>query len=383
MMRQHEKDKIFRFFIRLAYGMICVLIPLVVAHVFISGNAEGFLQTVMAVFYYAEEAPQENRSEKTVAEASTEVVNDVISQEQTVERFEQTLHEKTQSRYRTPQDVTDMQADYLAVFADTETDGTVVEDDFSRSGATDWAQNAAVRNATATKSPDFEKLLSDGMQLEPFDAAEPLVLIYHTHTSESYLLADNGVFWDSFETHSQMEDRNIVRIGEEIADVLASAGISVIHDKTVYDTQYNGAYARSREGILALLEQYPSVQIVLDVHRDAFYYSDTSRGKPVAEIDGKKAAQIMIISGAEEGQITDFPDWEFNLRFALELQNTASEMFEGLMRPIYFCQRKYNMDVMKNSLLLEIGSDANTLDEALYAAHLCGQVLSEMISKHK
>ena len=91
----------------------------------------------------------------------------------------------------------------------------------------------------------------------------------------------------------------------------------------------------------------------------------------------------MIISGAEEGQITDFPDWEYNLRFALELQNTASTLYDGLMRPIYFCQRKYNMDIMKNALLLEIGSDANTLDEALYAANLCAQAMVKMIEKHK
>lgn len=380
-MRQQDSDNRLRFIFGFIYTMTCVFVLFGVVFLFVSGKANHIGQSLF--FTVSEPVRTTDETEKAEMQASEAVLTDVLSDEQLVDSFSQNEQTRKPLQYVTPRDVTAMQADYLAVFADKETDGKVLEDDFSRSGVTDWAQNAAVRNATASKSPDFEQLLSEGMQLEKFNESEPLVLIYHTHTSESYLLADNGVFWNAYQTHSQEEDRNMVRIGEEIADVLESAGIRTVHDKTVYDTQYNGAYARSREGIIELLEQYPSVQIVLDVHRDAFYYSDTSRGKPVAEINGKKAAQIMIISGAEEGQITDFPDWEYNLRFALELQNTASTLYDGLMRPIYFCQRKYNMDIIKNALLLEIGSDANTLDEALYAANLCAQAMVKMIEKHK
>lgn len=291
--------------------------------------------------------------------------------------------EAVSSFYETPSDVAQMEAEYLAVFAAQEEDGAVIADDFSTAGATDFVHNTAIRNATASQQPDFENLLSLGADLQINQTDESLVLIYHTHTSESYLLSDNGGFWSSYETRSEAQDRNMIRVGAEMKSVLESAGIGVIHDTTVYDTQYNGAYARSREGIEKILAENPSVQIVLDVHRDAFYYSDTSRGKPVTEIDGKNAAQVMIIAGAQEGQITHFPDWEYNLRFALELQNTASGMFEGLMRPLYFCQRKYNMDIAKNALLLEIGTDANTLDEALYAAHLCAKALVQVIENHK
>ncbi len=287
------------------------------------------------------------------------------------------------SVYETPSDIAQMEAEYLAVFAQQNADGDVLSDDFSTAGATDYVRNAVIRNATAFQQPDYENMLSLGADLSVENTNAPLVLIYHTHTSESYLLSDNGGFWSSFETRSTEADRNMIRVGAEMKAVLEAAGIGVIHDTTVYDTQYNGAYARSREGIEKILEENPSIQIVLDVHRDAFYYSDTSRGKPVVEIDGRKAAQVMIISGAEEGQITDFPDWEYNLRFALELQDTASGLYEGLMRPLYFCQRKYNMDICKNALLLEIGTDANTLDEALYAAHLCAKALAEVIENHK
>ena len=308
-------------------------------------------------------------------------VTEIVADENTVESFDSASVQA--ESYQTPADVARMEAQYLAVFADQSEDGDVLEDDFSASGTTDRVQNAAIRNATATKCPDFEALLMLGADLHVPRSNEPLVLIYHTHTSESYLLSDNGSFWNAYDTHTDEADRNMIRIGDAMKTVLENAGIGVIHDTSVYDADYNGAYARSRDGIEKILAENPSVQIVLDVHRDAFYYSDTERGKPVTVIDGRKAAQAMIISGAEEGQIADFSDWEYNLRFALELQNTASEMYETLMRPLYFCQRKYNMDICKNALLLEIGTDANTLDEALYSATLCANALVKVIENHK
>ena len=171
----------------------------------------------------------------------------------------------------------------------------------------------------------------------------------------------------------------MVRVGDELCRVLRENGIGVIHDTNVYDENYNGAYARSRVTVLDILAKNPTIRVVLDVHRDAIYYSDTKRSKPTAVINGEKAAQIMIITGAEEGQITDFPDWEENLKFALALQKTAQDKYEGLMRPIYFCQRKYNMDTALCSLLLEIGTDANTLEEACRSARMIGQALAENI----
>ncbi len=90
----------------------------------------------------------------------------------------------------------------------------------------------------------------------------------------------------------------------------------------------------------------------------------------------------MIITGVEEGPVTDFPNWEQNLRFALALQQTSQDLHEGLMKPVYFCRRRYNMDVTPCSLLLEFGSDGNTLAEAVYAGTLFGEALSQFIEDH-
>ena len=276
-------------------------------------------------------------------------------------------------------DIKALQNEYLAAYAGKEPQGKVSEEFFQTKGATDILGSVAVKNATASQKPDFAALLEEGAPLEKADYSAPTVLIFHTHTTESYLMADNGVFYDGYQTRSTEPGRNMVRVGDEICAVLEKNGIGVIHDTQIYDSAYDGAYARSRKTVLEYLEKYPTIQIVLDVHRDAIYYSDTLHCKPTAVINGAKAAQVMIITGAEEGQISDFPDWEENLKFALALQKTAQDKYEGLMRPIYFCQRKYNMDTAKCSLLLEIGSDANTLEEACRSAGMIGETLVKLI----
>ncbi|MBQ9946690.1 MAG: stage II sporulation protein P [Clostridia bacterium] len=288
----------------------------------------------------------------------------------------------TPSEYITPQDIKDYEQEYLSAFSSLSPKGKVSEVFFRTSGSTDKAGDIYIKNATATKKPDFEGLLSEGPELYIKDASEPVVLIFHTHTTESYLLSDNGVFYEDFDTRSTDSSKNMLRIGDEICKVLKENNIGYIHDENTYDESYEGAYARSRVTVEEYLRKYPSIKIVLDVHRDAIYYSDTSHCKPTAEINGKKAAQIMIITGAEEGYITDFPNWEKNLRFALCFQQTAEEKYPGLMKPIYFCQRKYNMDTSPCSVLLEVGTDANTLDEAMYSGYLTGNILSDIIKEY-
>ncbi|MBO7320044.1 MAG: stage II sporulation protein P, partial [Clostridia bacterium] len=113
--------------------------------------------------------------------------------------------------------------------------------------------------------------------------------------------------------------------------------------------------------------------------------SDGSKIKPTATINGKKAAQIMIISGCQEegNPIENFPDWRYNLTFAVHLQNQLEEMYQGITRPLYFCPRKYNMNVSHCSLLVEVGSDANTLEEAVYTGRCLGSALGEIMKEYE
>lgn len=260
-------------------------------------------------------------------------------------------------------------------------DGSIKQFFYGRENATTAFKNVYVRNTTATKSLNIEKVLNEKLDLK-IEKAKPAVLIFHTHTTEGYEILDRGWYAQNYITRSREERRNVVRVGTEIEKQLTAAGYTVIHDKTIHDTKYSGAYDRSRATVRKYLDKYPNIQIVLDIHRDAIHQDNGIKVKPTAVIYGKKAAQIMIITGAQEKSIKNYPNWESNLRFALKLQKKAEDMYPGLMRPVFFCTRKYNMDMTKCSLLLEMGSDVNTLDEAAYSGRLIGSSLAALMKDY-
>lgn len=261
-------------------------------------------------------------------------------------------------------------------------DGTVIEGDFSKKQATDSFENVFLRNITADTEIDIESILSERFSLPVKNYKEPLVLIYHTHSTESYYPLDNGTFSSEYPTRNDSKKANMIRIGEEICTILEANGILSVHDKKIHDKTYTGAYDNSREEITKILEKYPSIIITLDIHRDAIYYDNLTRVKPTIEINGKKAAQLMIIAGAEGGNVSSFPDWQTNLQFALNLQNYANSEHNGLMKPVFFCNRKYNMDITPYSLLIEMGTDVNTIEEVIYSARLLTSSLTKLIREN-
>ena len=285
---------------------------------------------------------------------------------------------KNSDEFVTPDDVLKMREEYNKNYPASKKSGKITEMYYSSKNANVKYENVSVKNTTSFDL-DIEDELNKKATLEIKDKSEPSVLIFHTHTTESYEMADNGWYATDYATRSKNADRNMIRIGDEIQKQLENAGFTVIHDTTVHDLKYNGAYSRSRETVEKILEENPTIQVVLDVHRDAIYQQDGTRVKPVCEIDSKKCAQVMIITGCEDGDVEDFPDWEKNLVFALHLQDEAQTQYEGLMRPVMFCNRKYNMDLTPCSLLLEFGSDSNTLEEAMYSGFLLGKSLASML----
>lgn len=206
----------------------------------------------------------------------------------------------------------------------------------------------------------------------------PMVLIYHTHTTESYMLEKTGRYDDSFSFRTTEPDKNMVKIGDRIAEQLAARGIGAVHAREIHDYPvWGGSYRNSAETIRQMLAEYPGICIALDIHRDAISDGKTVIA-PVAEINGKQAAQIMIISGCDDGTM-NMPDYRRNFHFASRLQQTAESMFPGFTRPILFDYRKYNQDLTAGSLLIEVGSQGNTLEEAGYAGELIGRALAETI----
>lgn len=237
-------------------------------------------------------------------------------------------------------------------------------------------------NNKTDETIDIKSLLNTKPTFGEITKGEPYILIYHTHSTEGYELLDKGWYSDEYNSRTEDTAKNMIRVGDELALALEEAGFTVIHDRNIYDKSYNGAYDRSRVVVEEYLEKYPSIVLTLDVHRDAIHYDDGTKCKPTATINGKKAAQVMIITGCEGDGVTNFERWKENLIFSVHLQNQVEESYEGLMRPIFFCNRKYNMNVTPCSLLLEFGTDANTLEEAVYSARLIGDSLGELLNKN-
>ena len=239
-----------------------------------------------------------------------------------------------------------------------------------------------VKNTSSTDI-DIEEELEGELGFELEDTDEPQVLIYHTHTCESYLTYDTGYFYESFFPRTIDCAENVCAVGEEIAKQLNSRGIVTIHDTTLHDyPSYSGSYDRSLETINAYLEKYPSIKIVLDIHRDGIG-TDTEKHKPVFTADGRKGAQVMILSGYNYDGSEEFAGWEYNLRFALKLQQKASQLYPDMMRPVNFSDFMYNMNVNTGSLLIEVGAEANTLEEARYSGCLLGKALCEMLIEER
>ena len=168
------------------------------------------------------------------------------------------------------------------------------------------------------------------------------------------------------------------------------SGVSIdeIHDITRIDRWFLARLqnlvdyeASIRETVRQILQQYPSIRVVLDIHRDAIQ-KDNTLIQPVVEINGKESAQVMIISGCDDGTM-NMPNYMQNYHFACRLQENMEGMYAGLTRPILFDYRHYNQDLTTGSLLLEIGTHGNTLEQAQYAGELVGKALAQTLLKLK
>ena len=197
----------------------------------------------------------------------------------------------------------------------------------------------------------------------------PKILILHSHGSEAYSQTDGNTYEESDPYRTTDCGRNVVRVGEEMATVFRAHGIRVIHDTNLYDyPSYSGAYDRSRAAVEQWLKEYPSISIVLDVHRDALGDSAGQVYKLVSREAGEKVAQIMLVVGTEGSG--PHPGWKNNLAFAALLQKGVVRGYADLARPIVLRSSRYNQDLLPGSLLVEVGGHGNSLTEAIAGARL-------------
>ena len=231
------------------------------------------------------------------------------------------------------------------------------------SNSTDFAINPA---DYLTHSPAFMK--------EDFS-----VLIVHTHTTESYTPSEKYNYNPTDTDRTMDKNFNMAKVGEEIEKVLTSQGIKVYHDTTINDyPSYNGSYNKSGLSIQNYIKNDPSIKIVLDVHRDAIVGKDGEKVKYSTEIDGKSAAKIMFVVGSNLSGLSH-DNWQENMRFASQLQKHILSLYPSLCRPINFRNQRFNQQLAPGGIIVEVGSNANTLDEAIWGARCFAIGLSDFI----
>ena len=198
----------------------------------------------------------------------------------------------------------------------------------------------------------------------------PQILIVHTHGSEAYSQTDGDVYEESDPYRTTDCTHNVVKVGEEMATVFRAHGFQVLHDTTLYDyPAYNGAYERSKAAVEQWLAEYPTIQVVLDVHRDALVGNNGEVYKLVSTEAGQKVAQVMLVVGTDDGG-ANHPNWKNNLAFAVELQKELVRGYSSLARPIVLRSSSYNQQLRPGYLLVEVGGHGNTLTEAIDGARM-------------
>jgi len=204
------------------------------------------------------------------------------------------------------------------------------------------------------------------------------VIIYHTHTTETYTKAAGDTYEESGEFRTLDKNYNVVKVGSRIKDLLEKRGIVAYHEQEVYDyPSYNLSYSKAGKAISALTKKYKNADIVLDVHRDALG-SKNEVYRPIVNIAGNDVAQILLVVGSNQGGLSH-SNWRENLKFALKIQQIANQKYPGLCRYVILRKERFNQHVAPGAIIVEMGATGNTMDEVLRSADLFTDVLSEVI----
>ena len=224
-----------------------------------------------------------------------------------------------------------------------------------------------IRNQTSV-------MLTEDMLVPNIDFDTSNVIIFHTHTSESYTPSENYNYVASGNYRTLDTNANVVGVGNELTKLLQNKGINVSHDTTFHDyPEYNGAYTRSLKTVKQQL-QSTKADLVIDLHRDAI--GDSNYG-PSVMIGNEKVAQLMFVMGSNEGGL-DHPNWIQNLKIAIKIQEKANEMYPGLFKPILLSKYRYNEHVAKGACIIEVGATGNTMEECLGSMKYLAEVISEL-----
>lgn len=231
-------------------------------------------------------------------------------------------------------------------------------------------------NGVSIKNGTNYSLTEDILNPNNIDINKNDVMIFHTHTCESYTPTENYTYEESGTFRTTDLNFSVSRVGDALSDQLLSYGFNVTHDKTYHDyPAYSGSYGRSQATVENLLVSHPGTDIIIDLHRDAI--TDTSYA-PSVIIGDETVAQLMFVIGTDGGGL-EHPNWQQNLKFAVKVQEKANQLYPGLFRPILLRNSRYNQQLGKAACIIEVGATGNTLEQAMGSMKYLSKILDEVL----
>lgn len=229
-------------------------------------------------------------------------------------------------------------------------------------------------NYSANRTPDIESLLAQPLDWD-LAADEPTVLIIHSHGTEAYLPGDGYTYTEEGGEYRTLDDQcNMLSLGEELARLLNEAGIITVQDRSYYDyPDYLTSYDNARIGLQEQLNRYPTVKLVIDLHRDSAQRTDGSQWATETIINGEKSAQVMLVMGTDS--YYTHPNWEQNLSVALKLQAIMEKTHGSSTRPLDLRKQRFNQDLSVGAVIAEIGAAGNTYREAQNAVSVLAEAI--------
>lgn len=225
------------------------------------------------------------------------------------------------------------------------------------------------------------KFSTEAQQQYTVNGQGPQILIYHTHTREAYFEADESIY-NAGEYQTTDQSHSLVAVGEALKEALETYGFTVIHDTTDHVPPRQGtAYVRSLQTMLAYKQQYPTLRVFIDLHRDAYgngYPPPEAGQKDFVTVDGQECARVMCVVGTGESY-DERPDYESNFKLAQAMTDELEDICDRFTRPVRVKSNRYNQHVSDMCLLIEVGHNANTLQQAENSAKYIALALSRVI----
>lgn len=240
-----------------------------------------------------------------------------------------------------------------------------------------YASSLSVNNSSP-KEIDIPALLEKIPDID-LSGDGPQILIVHTHTTESYNETAQD-WYTGQDTRSDDSYKNMVHMGELLETALNQRGYSVVHCQTIHDEDFNYSYTKSNRSVRDYLEKYPSISVVIDLHRDSLIDGSGTKYRPTVTIEGEETAQVMLLMGVGN-DIYPHPDWKENLSLALRIQAAAQEKYPGLMRPVLVRPSRYNQYLSNGAILVELGACGNRPEEAERAAVRFGEICADALDQ--